>query len=203
MPPKTPLLRPRAYFERARDPFFGGLVVFVLYVIGTIIGIGAMASLVVGQIDDPPAGLRSAMTELLLLTAIIYVVIAVVALLIVAAIMHLFTAGPDSEGSFGDAVGVAGWAYAPEIASLPLLYLYARWRVGQLSIDGSDPELAVQQMETLQDPSGVGLLVTFGVVAWSVYILAKGTSGTHDVDIGNALLPALLIGVGSFLLSLL
>lgn len=203
MPPKTPLFRPKAYFERARDPVIGGLGVFVLYVIGSIVGFGAIASLVLGQIDDPPAGLRSAMTELFLLTAIISIVVAVIALLVVAGIMHLFTSGPDAEGSFWDAIGVAGWAYAPEIASLPLLYLYARWRIGQLSIDGSDPELAVQQMESLQDPSGVGLLITLGVVAWSVYILAKGTSGTHDVDVGKALLPALLIGVGSFLLSLL
>ena len=50
--------------------------------VSTIVGIVAIASLVIDQIDDPPAGLGSAMGKLLVLTAIIHVVIAIIALLV-------------------------------------------------------------------------------------------------------------------------
>ena len=204
MPPSVPLLHPREYFERHPSPLLSGLGVFTLHAIGLVVMLYAAVSLLLGRIENAPAGLERAMYDVLGTVALFTLVLAVVVLLVVAAIMHILVGGGQTAGTFGNAVAVAGWSYAPNALAVPVNYLLMRRAIGRLSFDGSDPAVLEAQMETAQDPSGVGsMLVSLLVIAWSVYILAEGVAGTHDVDVSKAAGPALLIGVGAFLMSVL
>ena len=200
---RTPLLRPKSYFEPHLYPLAPALGVFTVYVIATLVTIYALVSLLLVQIQDGTAGLERAMYDYLGTVILVYLVIAFVALLLVAAILH-FLSGGETDGTFGDAVAIAGWAYAPDVIVLPIIYLDARREISQLSFDGSDPQVLATQFEAIEDPTGiVPLLITLCVVVWSVYILAKGTAGTHVVDVAKTLWPGLLVGFGPLLFALL
>lgn len=199
-----PLLRPEAYFDRHPNPLPAGLGVFALHVVGTIVLVYAAVSLLLARIENAPAALESAMYDAMGTVVVISLVIFVVALLVVAGIMHHLVGGSDTDGTFGDAIAVAGWSYSPEVVSLPVDYLLMRREFDRLSFDGSDPAVLQSQLEAAQDPTGLGsTIVLLLTVAWSVYILAKGTAGTHDVDVRTALGPAVVVSLGSLVLALL
>ncbi|WP_170972342.1 YIP1 family protein [Natronorubrum halophilum] len=201
MAPRTPLFRPNAYFATRSDVLFLGLTVFALYVVETLVLFYALMYLLLDQIRDAPPALESAMNEVFSTVAVFTVFIAVVALLVVAAIVHYGSGGTDTDGTFADAVSVAGWAYAPELVTMPLSYLAARREIATLTFDGSDPATLQRQFEAVQQSVGpASFVILLATVVWSVYILAAGTAGTHDVDVRKTILPALLVGFGSFLL---
>lgn len=208
MSPRTPLLRPLEYFETRPDPLGSGLVVFGIYVLGMAVFIYAVLRLFMAQIENlPTEGQRAfsrVLPEVLGTFVGLFVVLSVIALAVVAAIMHYGSGGPETAGTYGDAIAVAGWAYAPNLLALPVQYLLAWYDARSLTLDGSDPQVLSAQVEALQQPTGPGeILVTLLVVVWSVYILARGTAGTHEIDDARTILPALLVGIGSFLMSLL
>lgn len=207
MPPRSPLVSPYEYFDTRPDPLAAGLGVFGLYVLGTAAFIYAVLQLFVGQIDNlPPDGQRAlsrVIPEVFGTFVGFFVVLSVVAVLLVAAIMHYAIGGPETAGSFADAVAVAGWAYAPDVLALPVRYLLAWSHAQSLSLDGSDPAVLAAQVEAAQQPSGgAEILVTLAVIAWSVYILARGTAGTHAVDDARTMVPAVLVGLGALVMSL-
>lgn len=208
MPPVSPLVRPHEFFDTRPDPLAAGLGVFGLYVLGTAAFIYGVLQLFVGQIENlPPEGQRAlsrVLPEVFGTFVGFFAVLSVVAVLLIAAIMHFAAGGPETAGSFADAVAVAGWAYAPDVLALPLRYLLAWYHVQSLTLDGSDPALLAAQVEAAQQPSGgAEILVTLAVIAWSVYILARGTAGTHGVEDARTILPALLVGLGALVMSLL
>lgn len=208
MAPLSPLFSPQAYFADRLDPLPSGLGVYGLYVLATAGFFYAVLQLFIAQIQDLPPDGQRALTHALpqVFGAIVgsFVVLSLVALLVTAAIMHYAIGGPESAGSFRDAVAVAGWAYAPDILALPVRYLLAWFDARAITLDGSDPAVLSAQIEAVQQPSGgMAFLVTVVVIAWSVYVLARGTAGTHEVDGSRTVLPALLIGLGALVLSLL
>lgn len=208
MSPVSPLFRPYEYFDTRPEPLASGLVVFGLYVLGTAAFVYAVIRLFVGQIENlPPEGQRAlsrVVPEVFGAFVGLFVVLAVVAVVLIAAVMHYAIGGPETAGTFADAVAVAGWAYAPDVLTIPVRYLLAWYHAQTLTLDGSDPEVLSAQVEAAQQPSGgVELLLTLIVIAWSVYILARGTAGTHDVDDSRTILPALLVGLGALVMSLL
>lgn len=110
----------------------------------------------------------------------------------IALVLHKFVGGSDTEGSFKGAVAVAGWSYAPDLlvrfVELPL----ALW-IFEVEVEGAD------LIDGMAGVFGIGFAVL--IVVWSVYILTKGIVGTHDVRVKTALIPALLIGGISLVLS--
>lgn len=204
MSPKTPLLDPADYFRDRLDPFMPGAGVFVLYVVVEL----ALAYLLVQFMLDRVTGLspgeRSMVRSELSNIFVAAILVAVVAWFVVAVVMHFGVGGPETRGSFGDAMGVAGWAYAPEIVTAIPIYLYARHRIAGLDLDTSDPQAFQAEVESLAGGTADGVLVLLllAVTVWSVYILAKGVSETHDVSLSRATLPAVVVGIGSFVLTL-
>lgn len=97
-----------------------------------------------------------------------------------------------TAGSYRDAAGVAGWAFAPDVLAFLGRVLLTTWLYGG-AIDNVAP------------PDGFASTAGFGftlvAVGWSVYILAQGLGGTHDVSGKAALVPAHLIGGTTLLLS--
>lgn len=208
MSPSTPLLRPLAYFEARSDPLGPSLAVFGGYVLGMVVFIWAILRLFIAQIENlPPEGQQAfsrVFPQVLGSFVGIFVVVSLIGLAVVAAIMHYGSGGSETAGSYGDAIAVAGWAYAPNLLALPVQYLLAWFHVRSLTLDGSDPRMLAAQVEAIQQPTGgAEILVTLVVVIWSVYILARGTAGTHEVDDARTILPALLVGAGSFVMTLM
>lgn len=200
MPSKTPLARPREYFDQHPDPLLPGLGVWVLYVIGTLVSLYALIRLLLAHSVNVPDAAVGALYDLLVGTAILTIPLSIVALLVVAGIMHYWCKSGHLD-SFGAALAVAGWSYAPEIIAIPINYLIAFIQFRGRTFDASDPQQFTGQFEALQTTSTIpDIVIALVVVGWSVYILAWGISSTHEVEIDEALVPALIIGVGSLLL---
>lgn len=141
---------------------------------------------------------------ILIFVLLFMLVIFVVAWLIIGAVIHVLS-GDSAEGSFSDALGIAGWAYAPELVTLPISLGYAYFKLQAYSFDGSDAQQLVSQFEAAEAKMQLQLfpMVVFAVVTiWSVYILAHGVAKTHDVPVNKAAVPAVLVGIGSVILFL-
>ena len=202
MSPKTPLLDPTGYFEDRPNPFTPGAGVFGLHVLVDVVLVYLLLRFMLDEVDGLSSAVRSevtsAVTQVLFLAVIIYLI----AWLVVAAVMHFGVGGPETRGSFGDAMGVAGWAYAPEVIAAVPTYLWASQQIGALDLDASDPRALEAELDAVATGAGdgVGLLILLGVIVWSVFILAKGVAQTHDVPLDRAMLPAVIVGIGAFIL---
>ena len=78
-----------------------------------------------------------------------------------------------------------------------MIYRLFWFRTRDTTFDGSDPGDFAADLDTVEFVGAPEVLVTVAAIAWSVYILAKGTSATHDVELAATLGPALLIGIGA------
>lgn len=205
MAPVTPLLDPKAYFSTNSKPFAAGSGVFLLYAFVSL----AVAFVVIQHVFDQISGLtprEEQVVSSVIPTVLFFAAVAtLIAWLVVAAVMHFGSGGSRAGGSFGDALGVAGWAYAPELLFFVPQTIYGWNKISALDLDGSNPsqlsnranELATQTSTELV-PVAFLLLTT----AWSVYILAYGVSETHGVSLDRATLLAAIVGIGSILLTL-
>lgn len=199
MSPRHPLLDPQGYFDAYADPFNPALAIFALYVTGPMAVLYATVNPFLSRVRDIPPGAEAAVFDVLGTITVFYIGIEIVSLQIVAGIMHILV-GSDATGSYRDAVAVVGWAYAPDIISLPFGYLRAWVELRDRTFDGTDAGALAAEIEAIDDPTGlldVVLLLFF--VAWSVYILARGTAATHDVEVGRTIGPVLLVGFGAIL----
>lgn len=204
MAPRTPLLDPSGYFSTSRNPFARGTGVFALHVVLDLIVAYLLVSFLFGRIDGLSPGERrqveSLVMSLLFFAAFVYVI----AWLVVAAIMHYTSGGAKTDGTFADALGVAGWAYAPEIVALVPTALYGWQRLSALELDASNEQRLQAEIEALaaQQVDLVSVLILLVVTGWSVVILAKGVAETHDVSLDTAAIPAIVVGLGSILFAL-
>ena len=201
MSPKTPLRDPTGYFEDRPNPFTPGAGVFALHVLVDVVLVYLLLRFMLAEIDGLSSAERSEVTSTVTQVLFLAVFIYLIAWLVVAAVMHFGVGGPESRGSFGDAMGVAGWAYAPEVIAAVPTYLWVRQQIGALDLDASDPRALEAEIESMTTGAadGVALLILLGVTAWSVFILAKGVAQTHDVPLDRAVLPAVIVGIGSFI----
>ena len=207
----TPLISPFKYFRDPRyDPLLTGLSVFIAFVIAQIALVVSLFNVIVGQVANAPAEFDQAvsrgLSDLLPGMIVILILTSSIGLLVVAALMHYLSREHAAVGTFGDAIAVASWAYAPNLFFyLPLKYIHARYMIEQQTFDGSDPQTLQQEFEALQIDGGgaIPLFLLAITIVWSVYILANGTAATHDVDANDALLPAAVVGIGAFILSVL
>lgn len=211
MAPYTPLRSPSRYFSDSRhDPLLTGLGVFIAYVIAQIATVVSLFYVIVGQVANAPPEFDRAVDPFasdILLSTIVFLVFSLgIGLFVVAAVMHYLSRTHGAVGTFGDALAVAGWAYAPNLLFyLPLQYLHARYSVEQQTFDGSDPQTLQREFEALQIDGGgaIPLFLLAITVVWSVYILANGIAATHEVDTSDAFRPAAIVGIGAFLFGIL
>lgn len=201
----TPLFDSADYFESRTRPI-RGTGVFALHLLVQLVGMYVGVTLLFDQVENLDPALErevmSAVSGVLFVSAIVLVI----GWVVVAAVVHYGSGGSRTTGTFADALTVSGWAYAPNVVAFPLLFLY-QWRhIQQVSFDGSDPERLVTEFEAMQAEmtmSPFPFLVLIAVTVWSVYILAYGVAETHEVPVETAAMPAIAVGVGSFLLALL
>lgn len=176
MAPITPLFRPREYFEDNPRAFNGGMGVFTLYIGVLIFGL-----------------LLGKDTAIFSLVGLFTIASLVISLLGIAYVMHKLVGGDDTAGSYRDAAGIAGWAFAPDVLVVLGHVLLTAWLYGS----------AIDYVDALNgSASTTGIVFSIVGVGWSVYIMAQGLRGTHDVGVKTALTPALVIGSISLILSL-
>ena len=169
MSPRTPLLNPHEYFADRDDPFSRGAAVFALHVVVDIVAIVVIVQFILGQIENPPSGLERELSSLFAATIVFTAIIYVIAWLVVAAVMHSLSGDSSSAGSFGDALGVAGWAYAPEVVTAPASLAFAWHQTSQLHLDGSDTARLVAELEAIEN-------ATFHPVSLAILLLVTKNS---------------------------
>ncbi len=202
MPSLDPLVYPREYFSKV-DPLSQGALLFLGYFVATILLFMVTLQLLLSRIENAPTGLTGQVFGQLLGVIFFTFIIMLIAWIVVAAVMH-FVGGASGDGSFEDALGLAGFAYAPELLTMPIGMAFIWLETRDLRFDGSDPAEMARQVDELQAHAfGPGLLLTLLVTVWSVFILARGIQGTHDADSQSAWTAALIVGIGSILLTLL
>lgn len=190
------MLDPRGYFERRPEPLAIGLGVFGVYLLALSVFSYTLVSLMSRTIDAPSAVERRAI--LAVLVGVLFG--GCLALLGIAAVMHY---GTGRTGRYRDAVAVAGWAYVPNLLSLPVEYLLARERLAELEWwQVSSPEALRAELEAAQGGGTVSILLSLGVVLWSVYILGYGVAATHERQVTETLTLATLVGIVAFVASL-
>ncbi len=127
----------------------------------------------------------------------------IVAWFVVAVIMHVGCGG-GKRGTFTDAFGVAGWAYAPEVVLFLPSAIYGWWEIRHRSFDGSDPERLVAEFDAIASQTDLAaVLIALATTLWSVYILTYGIAETHDIPVDRAATPAVVVGLGSILFFLI
>ncbi len=120
----------------------------------------------------------------------------------IAALLHRLSGGTDGEGSYGDALAVAAWGHAPQILAFPVEYAHSWYHLRDRRIDISSAEAFAAEREALEASiEFTWLPIAVIVSAWTVYILAYGTVATHDADLMDTIGPALLVGLGLLVLS--
>jgi len=200
MPPKTPLVRPYEYFEHEEAPLLSGTSVWWLYLLGSILLTIALADLLFRNTRDLEVTLGQVFGTLIG-PVLLLIVTAIIALFVVAGVMHVFTGGADGEARFEMALLVAGWSYAPDLIEMPITYALTWSQLRGETLDASTAEQLAADLDAALGTTGtLEGTISFVIVAWSVYILAMGTAATHDVRVTKALVPAAIIGVGAFLL---
>lgn len=202
--PRTPLIDPSGYIKAVGDPFRHGVFVFIGYSLGVVISLWLIMEWIIVRIDPLAPEVRPTWYRLFIPLAIMFFIVTVVSWLIIAGVIHLVVGGSKTEGSFEEALGIAGWSYAPELVSLPVTVGIAYLDLRGVSFDGDNPERAIQELEALtMDATGLfGIVLFLLVTVWSVYILAEAVTETHEVARDRAWLAAIIVGVGSVLVHL-
>ncbi|AHG01145.1 hypothetical protein HALLA_17940 [Halostagnicola larsenii XH-48] len=180
------------------------MAIVVLYAVATTVLIWLIMDQLLAQMENVPSGATDYMNELLSTAAVLNLVMVAISLLVIAAFMHYSCGGSDTDGSFEDAVAVAGWAYAPNLLELPVRYLLARNTIASLELDLENIQQATAEVQSLEGAlTFPTLLTSIVVVGWSIYILSKGTAGTHDVALEKTFLPAVVVGVVALVFELI
>lgn len=199
-----PLIRPREYFQNTNGVFGEGAIVLGGYFVATMLLLVVVLEMLIRRVEGAPSGLRSEMIPLLFGTGFFAAIFILVAWVVVAAVMH-FIGGFGTDGSYKHALGLAGWAYTPEIISTPVHWFLIWLELRGVRFDGSDPAVFRSQIEEFQSVAGpdFGLVVLIGVVLWSMFILARGVQGTHDAEATSAWFAAGIVALGSLFFTLL
>lgn len=200
MSPKTPLLRPVRYFSEWDDALRSGGVMFVIYVLAGILQMVALLGLFLSKVGDVPSGIGIHFVNILLIRSATGFLAAVVGWFVVAGVMHYLIGGDSTAGTYDDALAVAGWAYAPNVAAMPVTLALAWNRLGGVGI-GTELGTVLEAANGMSgQPSE--FFVALAVAVWSAYVLAGGTAATHDVSTERTIAPAAIVGFGSFVLAL-
>lgn len=182
--------------ERGRPPCRSALAVFALYAVVNVVGLLLATELVLEAMEGAPAGVRDELYGIVGELAV-----AVVALTVVGAILHLI-GGLGTEGDVVDSLIVAGWSYAPEVVTFPLAATLIVGQLAGMTIDASDPSVLAAEAERVMGGGAFlpAVALQVAVAAWSVVIMAKGLLGLHEADPARAWAAALLVGVGALVL---
>lgn len=197
MRPLTPLFRPADYFAaRDRTAYWTGIGCWVAYFAASLVGTYWFLQTLADRTESVDVDLGAIASDVYPQVVYRLGFSLLIALLVAALAMHYFAAAADTDGTFTDAVGVAGWAFAPLLVAYVIRSGVLIRRLQGQTFDGSDPATFGAEVEAWAvGVEGLGLLaLQVLATAWSVYILAFGTAGSHDVALKETGYVAVVIG---------
>ena len=197
--PRTPLVRPSAYFTDKPDgtlavAVWGGyLFVSVLFLLGSLwVLLSRSARLVNIPVSEVGSVVGNAVVSILL--------VAVVGLSVRILAMHWVAGRGTDAGSIEAAIVVSCWSYAPLTLELGVVAL-SRWSQAQTREFGVlyQTDFAANLDAVFAEIGWAEQVVAVLGVAWSVYILADGIAATHGLDHRQTVPIAALIGIAHLL----
>jgi len=181
MAPRTPLLRPKAYYERFDSP---SLEIAVLAVGANAVALVAVLwwflTAVAARVEGPSAGLGDAMG------AVVPSVLVSVVLgwLLLAAILHLVVRYAGGDGDVWTTLAVVGETNLVSLAMMPGMVAVFYLLLGDVP---ADPEAAAAFFERTLGRSQVEFhAVSLVTTVWSAVILGYGFEAGHDLAGGTA-----------------
>ncbi|MCD2198567.1 YIP1 family protein [Halobacterium sp. KA-4] len=203
MAPRTPLSRPRRYFEeRGFDlrPAVAAVGVAALVLAAALYGFAALFVRRVRRAGHGDAA--SEVWSLLSAEIVGIVVLFFVGWVIVAGILHLLArAVIGHEGTFRETLAVAGWGTVPSILNTVFAFAVLAFVLQSASFDTSET-FARQFRSTFRSTGLLRGAFTFVVAGWQTYIYTEGLYVEFDADEGSALVVAAVVAYGGWLLSL-
>jgi hypothetical protein len=199
MPPRTPLLRPSAFF--ASDPdgrvalaIWGGyLFASTLFLLASL---WVLLSRTAGLINIPVSEVGSVVGR----AVVSILLVAVVGLVVRIVAMH-YVAGRDAQkGSLEAALVVSCWSYAPLGLELGVFALL-RWSQAQTQEFSVlyPADFAANLESVFAEIGWAEQVVAVVALVWSLYILAEGFAATHGLERRQTVPVAVLIGVAHLL----
>lgn len=195
MAPRTPLIRPYAYFASESDgrmavSVWGGYVLTsTLFLLGSLwVLLSRSAGLIDVPVTEVGAVVRNAMVSIF--------VVAVVGLGVRILAMHWIARRETETGTIEDAILVSCWSYAPLILELGVVAL-SRWGQAQTAEFSVlyPADFAANLDAVFAEIGWAEQVVAVFAVAWSVYILTEGVVARYDIGRRRPVLVAALVGV--------
>ncbi len=203
MAPRTPLSRPRQYFEeRGFDlwPAAGAVAVAALALAAALFGFVALfvRRLRAAGHGDAAARVWSALSEEIVGIVVLFFVGWVVTAGVLYVVARLFV---GYDAGFRETLVVAGWGTAPSI--LNTLFAFAVLAFALDAASFATAEAFARQFKSTVGSTGVyRALFTFAVAGWQAFIYTEGVAVAFDADEGSALKVGVLVAYGGWLLSL-
>ncbi|WP_353635151.1 YIP1 family protein [Halobacterium sp. NMX12-1] len=203
MAPRTPLSRPRRYFQQRGFDLWPAVAAVGVAAVALAAALYGFAALFVRRLRQ--AGHGDAANEVwsLLSSEIVGLVFAFfVGWVVVAAVMHaLGRLVIGHDGEFRETLVVAGWGTVPSILNTVFAFAVLAFALQSAPLD--TPEAFVRQFRSTIGSTGLlrGAF-TFVVAGWQTYVYTEGLYVEFDADEGSALLVAVVVAYGGWLLSL-
>ncbi|MEE6211211.1 YIP1 family protein [Salarchaeum sp. III] len=191
--PRTPLFRPRAYFESNGFPLRPALAAFAAAAVAFFVAVVATTALLVGRVEDAPA--FAALLPPLIGTVLLAVVGWVIAVLLVAVLADAFL---GDRSRVGPALTVATWATALGALTSILGFALTASTLGATSGTSADA-----LRTTLSGVSLGSIAIGFVVAGWQTYVYAQGFAVLYDTDTLATGALGFLVAYGGLLLGLI
>lgn len=175
MPPRTPLLHPREYFESrgfAFRPAALAVGLAALTVTIALLGFALLLSQRLQANNHPEAA--GAVWGVVVGQLIVVVGALLVGWLLVAGVLHLLARATMShEGSFSETIVIVGWGTAP--TALTSVVAFAFLSNALLTASVSSPDAFVSSFQSnLAAFDGTRALLTFLLACWQTYLYGNG-----------------------------
>lgn len=199
VPPRTPLLKPRTYFERYHRPSLAiGTGVVLAQALALLVVIWLFVGQVFAHVEFPSTTVpdRSAMVGPLFWAAVAMVV----GWVLVAAVVHLFVWFGDGSRGFGTTLAIVGEAEFVGLVMVPFVAAVLFSTIGGMP---TDPEAALAYVE---NASGMNMpllhVVGFVGTIWRAVVTGYGLSVAQNLDADRAFTLSFAVGILGFLIGL-
>lgn len=203
MPPRTPLVHPRQYFEeRGFDTRRATAAVAsaTFAVVAAFVGFAAVLSNRLAAAGHGDAA--GAVWDVFLGHVFGIVIAMVLGWLLVAVLVHfLARAFVSHDGRFEQTVVVVGWGMVP--SAVTSLVAFAFLVFALVDAPMTDPQAFIEQFRAeLASSSLVRNVVAFLVASWQTYLYGNGLTVAFEDRSGAAWLVAGIVAYGGWLLGL-
>ena len=204
MAPRTPIRRPREYFERRGFELRPAATAVALAALSLVVVLVAFGFLLTGRLEVASGGGDLSGTVWSALSGYLVGVVFAIGLgwVIVAGVLHLLArAVVGHDGRFEQTLVVAGWGALPTVLTSFVTLGLLAVALGDASV--TTPRTFVEQFQAnVQRSSVLTHAIGFVVAGWETYLYGHGLSVAFDDRSTGTFLVGGLVAYGGWLLSL-